>query len=369
MLHPAFEEETVNKIFVSTPAGGYNIIIGQGTLHEVGVLAAAQAPGGNAVLVSNDTVAPLYAETVLADLRRAGLRAVLCTVPDGEIYKNLATIKKLYDCFLDAELDRQGVIVALGGGVVGDMAGFAAATFLRGVPFLQLPTSLLAMVDASVGGKTGVDLPQGKNLVGAFKFPGAVIIDPDVLATLPEVERRSGLAEVVKHGLLAGGDLLSALQAASWPSWETLIAQAVQVKVDIVSEDPFEQGKRAWLNLGHTFGHALEQASGYRLRHGFGVALGLLAAAHLSRALGLAKEPFVSQVEALLQYQQLPISWRDLPELGVPPNPKAVYAAMGSDKKRQGRQWRFVLLAGPGAPRIVANPPAAAVQAALVAVL
>jgi len=359
----------VKKIFVSTPAGGYDIIIGRGALAQAGALAADWATGGNAVLVSNDTVAPLYAETVLANLRRAGLRATLCVVPDGESYKNLATLQKLYDCFLDAELDRKGVVLALGGGVVGDMAGFAAATFLRGVPFLPLPTSLLAMVDASVGGKTAVDLPQGKNLVGAFKFPGAVIIDPAVLATLPEAELRSGMAEVVKHGLLAGGDLLRALQAERLPDWESLIAQAVQVKVDIVAEDPFEQGKRTWLNLGHTFGHALEQVSGYRLRHGFGVALGLLAAAHLSRLLGLADESLVWQVEALLRRQRLPANWHELSGLSAPPAAADVYAAMGSDKKRHGRQWRFVLLAGPGAPRIVADPPAEAVQTALAAVL
>src|SRR5690606_21353804 len=189
----------------------------------------------------------------------------------------LATIATIYDHLLDTGLDRRSPVIALGGGVIGDMTGFAAATYLRGVPFVQIPTSLLSMVDASVGGKTGVDLPQGKNLVGAFKQPHLVVMDPDVLASLPPVEFRAGLAEVIKHGIIGDPDLFVALGEHGPTSMTQLLADAVRVKVRIVEEDPFEQGVRARLNLGHTFGHAIEIVSEFDVRHGEGVALGLVA--------------------------------------------------------------------------------------------
>ena len=209
-------------------------------------------------------------------------------MPEGEQYKTLETVSDLYTQFLAARLDRRSTVVALGGGVVGDLAGFAAATYLRGVHFVQVPASLLAMVDASVGGKTGVDLPQGKNLVGAFKQPDLVVIDPDVISTLPTAEFRSGLAEIVKHGVIDAPDLFSRLEDEGPTSMSHMIVEAVRVKVRIVEEDPFERGRRAILNLGHTFGHALELVSNFSVRHGEGVALGMVAAAamaHLSRSL------------------------------------------------------------------------------------
>ena len=202
------------------------------------------------------------------------------------------------------KLDRRSPVIALGGGVVGDVAGFAAATYLRGVPFVQIPTSLLAMVDASVGGKTGVDLPQGKNLVGAFKQPALVLIDPAVLSTLPPAEFRSGLAEVVKHGIIGAPELFEALEGkneAIPPALAELIADAVRVKVAVVEEDPFESGRRAVLNLGHTFGHAIEIVSGYRTRHGEGVAIGLAAATRLAARRGLCDPALVRRVEGLLE--------------------------------------------------------------------
>ncbi len=359
----------MNDIFVPTPQGGYRILIGAGLLQETGKLISPYVPSGQVVVISNETVAPLYADCVLQSLSAANLTANLLQVADGEEYKRLNTVRALYDGFLQAGLDRKGGVVALGGGVVGDIAGFVAATFLRGIAFLPLPTTLLAMVDASVGGKTGVDLPQGKNLVGAFKFPEIVIMDPDLLQTLPDVEFRSGMAEVIKHALLVGRDLLTLLRATSPLDLATLIACAVQVKVDIVAEDPFEQGKRSWLNLGHTFGHALEQVSGYRLRHGLGVGLGLLSMAHLSVRLGLADLSLVKLVDALLGQYRLPRRWKDeLPSLAIP-SAEAVYAAMAHDKKRHGSHWRFVLLRRPGEPLIVTDPPAGDVVAAIAAVL
>ena len=197
---------------------------------------------------------------------------------------------RLYEAFLEGGLDRNGAVIALGGGVIGDLAGFAAATYLRGVAFVQAPTSLLAMVDASVGGKTGVDLPAGKNLVGAFKQPRFVAIDTDVLDTLPAAEFRSGLAEVIKHGIIGAPDLFAQLEGDGPASVAHLVASAVRVKISVVEEDPFETGRRAVLNLGHTFGHAIELVSDYSVRHGEGVALGLIAAAELSHATGNCDE-------------------------------------------------------------------------------
>ncbi|RME60804.1 MAG: bifunctional shikimate kinase/3-dehydroquinate synthase, partial [Caldilineae bacterium] len=265
----------MTRIPVPTPTGGYDICIREGLLAEAGRLLGNRglAPG-KAAIVSNPAIAAHYGEAVAGSLAAAGYEPVICTVPEGEAHKTLASIRALYDQFLAAGLDRRSPVIGLGGGVIGDMAGFAAATYLRGVPFVQIPTSLLAMVDASVGGKTGVDLPQGKNLVGAFKQPEAVIIDPAVMATLPGEEFRAGLAEVVKHGIIGAPRLFRELEAAGPANLTQLVADAVRVKVEVVTEDPFEQGRRATLNLGHTFGHAIELVSQFQVRHGEAVALG-----------------------------------------------------------------------------------------------
>ena len=227
-------------------------------------------------------------------------------VPEGEEHKTLATVAALYPQFLAGGLDRKSPVISLGGGVVGDMAGFAAASYLRGVPFVQIPTSLLAMVDASVGGKTGVDLPQGKNLVGAFKQPELVIIDTAVLQTLPAAEFKSGLAEVVKHGILGDPDLFEELETHGPTSMMHLVADAVRVKVEVVEEDPFEQGRRATLNLGHTFGHALELVSEFSLRHGEGVALGLIAAANMAAELGRCDPELAVRIRDVIERLGLP---------------------------------------------------------------
>ncbi len=353
------EAPGMSRITVPTPQGSYHICLGEGLLAQVGRLLVNRGiRPGKAAIVTNPDVGPHHAEPVAASLEAAGFQPVLCTVPEGEQHKTLATVATLYDQFLAGGLDRHSPVLALGGGVVGDMAGFAAATYLRGVPFVPIPTSLLAMVDASVGGKTGVDLPQGKNLVGAFKQPRVVIIDPAVLSTLPGEEFRAGLAEVVKHGIIGAPALFQQLEGARPASLGQLIPEAVQVKVDVVAQDPFEQGRRAVLNLGHTFGHALELVSQFRLRHGEAVAVGLVAAAEMAAILGRCDPALVSRIRALLERLGLPVA---LPGYDL----DAVHQAMAHDKKRKGRTLRFVIPQALGDVVVIDDPGEAVVQEAL----
>ena len=325
----------METITVSHPNGSYPIFLGEGILAGAGQFLQKAGFGGACAVVTNPTVGEIYAETVLESLRADGFQPTLCQIPDGEEYKTLDTVASLYQQFLSAGLERKSPIISLGGGVVGDITGFAAATYLRGAPFAQIPTSLLAMVDASVGAKTGVDLPQGKNLVGAFKQPEMVIIDPAVLNTLPTAEFRSGLAEVVKHGIIADPELFSALNDGNFTlPW--MLSAAVKVKAAVVQEDPFERGRRAVLNLGHTFGHAFETLSDFQLRHGEGVAMGIACAARLSVELGHASGDTAEAIIALLERLNLPT---------LPPAypPDAVWRAMGADKKKEAGRLRFVL--------------------------
>ena len=341
------------------PGGRYDVVVGAGLLTRLRELARVTGP---LVVVTDSNVGPLYADQVAtADC--------VITVSAGEQHKTLATVQTVYDALLAAGLDRKGTIVALGGGVVGDMAGFAAATYMRGVAFVQCPTSLLAMVDASVGAKTGVDLPQGKNLVGAFKQPQAVLADILTLETLPPPEFAAGMAEVVKHGLIANPDLFERLMfddlrlaKSSISNLQSLITAAIQVKRDVVQEDPFEQGRRATLNLGHTFGHAIEQVSGYAIRHGEGVAMGLVAAANLSARLGFCASELQSQIEAALARRSLPTRIpAHLPH-------ESLFRAMGSDKKKAAGQLRFVLLRGVGDVFVTGDVTETAVYQTLAAV-
>ncbi len=307
------------------PTGKYDVIIGEKLLPTVRTLAMIDGP---LAIVTDDNVGPLYTN-------QFGDVDCVVTLPAGEKQKTLASINIIYDQLLAAGFDRKGTIIGLGGGVIGDMAGFAAATYMRGIDFVQCPTSLLAMVDASVGAKTGVDLPQGKNLVGAFKQPNAVIADISTLQTLPPEELASGMAEIIKHGLIANPKLF---QKMSTVNYQLLVHEAIQVKRDVVQEDPFEQGRRAVLNLGHTFGHAIEQVSGYAVRHGEGVAMGLVAAANLSARLEHCDPSLQTRIEAVLQQLDLPTR--------IPANlPLAnLYKAMGSDKKKSAGRLRFILL-------------------------
>jgi 3-dehydroquinate synthase len=351
-----------DRIRVTAPGGDYDILIEPGLLQNIagrGDLSRLPYTNTKTVVVTNSTLAPRYGETLVKALPDAAL----VTMPDGEQYKTLATVAKLYTDFVAAGLDRSGTVIALGGGVVGDTAGFAAATYMRGVPFIQIPTSLLAMVDSSVGGKVGVDLPQGKNLVGAFKQPDVVLIDTNVLQTLPECERRCGMAEVIKHGLLADEGLLELIEnghgtAVSLQDAPEMVWRAVLVKVDVVQQDPFEKNIRAHLNLGHTFAHAIEQVSGYAWPHGEAVGVGLLAAARLSHELGLADAALVERVQRILTRVGLPTHLAGF-------DTSAIYAAMGTDKKRQSGRLRFVLLRGVGQPVIKEEVPRERVIAVL----
>ncbi|MDX2140369.1 MAG: 3-dehydroquinate synthase [Chloroflexota bacterium] len=333
-----------SRIDVKSPEGTYPILIERRALGALDSHATVLGLERRVGVITNTTLAPLYGEALCAALPDAKL----ITMPDGEQFKNLDTMRSLYAQMVAARLDRSSTVIALGGGVVGDTAGFAAASYMRGVRLIQVPTSLLAMVDSSVGGKVGVDLPQGKNLVGAFKQPEAVIIDTEVLRTLPARERRCGMAEIIKHALIADPDLLELAAQASVPSAldDRLVQRAVQVKVQLVQQDPFEKGIRAHLNLGHTFGHAFEQVSGYRIPHGEGVAIGLVAAARLSHRLGMCGAEVVDRVEQVVGEAGLPAFLEDL-------DPEAVWAAMGTDKKWQSGTARFVLLRGLGQPEIV----------------
>jgi 3-dehydroquinate synthase len=347
------------RLPVTTPEGSYPICIGEGLLaHAARLLTNRGIRPGPAAIVTNPVIGELYGEGLRANLEAGGFEAHLCIVPEGEQHKTLANVALLYERFVAAGLDRRSPVISLGGGVVGDMAGFAAASYLRGVPFVQIPTSLLAMVDASVGGKTGVDLPQGKNLVGAFKQPELVIMDTQTLSTLPGAEFRAGLAEVVKHGIIAAPALFEQLETTGPLGLIQLVRDAVQVKIDVVQEDPFEQGRRATLNLGHTFGHAIEQVSGYAVRHGEGVALGLVAAAEMAADLGQCEPALAARIRDLLDRLGLPVRITGY-------DVDAIYAAMFQDKKRSGKTLRFIIPHTLGHVTLIDSPGEDRVKAAI----
>jgi shikimate kinase / 3-dehydroquinate synthase len=343
------EAPGMQRLPVRTPETSYDLCLGDGILAYAGRLLARRGlQGGRAAIVTNEMIRT-HAEMLAEGLGRAQFDPIICMVPEGEQHKTLATVANLYEQFVAAGLDRSSPVLALGGGVVGDMAGFAAASYLRGVPFVQLPTSLLAMVDASVGGKTGVDLPQGKNLVGAFKQPQVVIMDTAVLSTLPADEFRSGLAEIVKHGIIGAPKLFVQLETEGPINLVQLVADAVRVKIEVVEEDPFERGRRAVLNLGHTFGHALELVSEYTLRHGEAVAIGLVAAANMAAELGHCEPALAERITRLLDRLGLPICAPGY-------DAGAVLAAMGHDKKRAGKKLRFIVPQALGKVVVIDDP-------------
>ncbi len=344
---------STQRIHVKTPAAeGYDIWISPGILQDLGQHLDRLGLCNHVVIVSNDTVAPIYGESLARRLPNADM----IVVPDGEAYKNLKTVGQIYDDMLALGADRNTTLVALGGGVIGDTAGYAAATFMRGIPLLQIPTTLLSMVDSSVGGKVGVDLPQGKNLIGAFKQPHAVLIDTEVLATLPAEQWRCGMAEVIKHGLIARPALLNPDRWSREIAVE-LVREAVQVKVEVVEQDPFEHGIRAHLNLGHTFGHAIERVTDYRVPHGEAVAIGLVKAAKLSRRMGMIDDCLVNEIKSSLEQIGLPVDIRL--------DPEEWYAAMSTDKKWRAGKSRFVLLSELGEAAIVEGLPKEDVLAVL----
>lgn len=346
------------RLTVTHPQGQYDVIVGSDLLPHLQELALQSGP--DVAVITDSNVGPLYGPHLASDA------ACVATFPAGEAQKTLDTVRHLYDRLLRADLDRSGTVVALGGGVVGDVAGFVAATYMRGVRVVQCPTSLLAMVDASVGGKTGVDLPQGKNLVGAFKQPAAVIADVGTLRTLPPAQFSAGMAEVVKHALIAGGDLLALLEHGDWRQEHLfqagneqrladLIVAAIGVKRDVVQSDPYEQGRRAILNLGHTFAHAIERVSHYGISHGYAVAMGLVAAVNLSAQLHHCDLALQARLVRLLERLYLPTR--------IPGHlqPDELLTAMGSDKKKLGGRLRFVLLRDVGDIFVTADVPTAVV--------
>ena len=331
---------------VSLGDRGYQIKIGPGLLARVGDECAALKLGERCAIVSDAHVMPLYGPAVEAALRRRGFACEFITVPAGETAKSLKTIQAGYDQLAAARLERKSFIVALGGGVVGDMAGFLAATYLRGIPFVQVPTTLLAQVDSSVGGKVGVNLKAGKNLVGAFYQPRLVLCDLDTLGTLPDRELRAGLAEVVKYGVIYDARLFRRLERDLPQLLErdrsvlgAVIARSCEIKAEVVSQDETESGRRAILNFGHTLGHALEAISSYgKYLHGEAIAIGQVGAARLSsRLLGLAAQD-AQRIETLLAQCGLPTC--------VTLNARqrlALLEAMKLDKKVSAGEVKFVL--------------------------
>lgn len=305
----------------------------------------------NPLIVTDENVAKFYAEKVMAALSASGYQPNLLTIPAGEKTKTLETVNRLWRGFLDAGLDRKSTVVALGGGVVGDLTGFAAATFMRGVDWVFVPTTLLAMADASLGGKTGFDLPEGKNIIGAFHPPKLVLVDPKVLRTLPEPEFVSGMAEVVKHGIVADPELFHlCTHRLDWVKdhLEEIVKRAMAVKIKIIEEDPYEKRWRSVLNLGHTVGHAIELVSGFNLRHGEAVAMGIVAEAKLSAKLGVAASGLSDVIAESLSALRLPVSIpNELPRADI-------VRAMRVDKKKFAGAIRFALPAEIGKVKLVA---------------
>ncbi len=345
----------------------YPVHIGPGLLGRTELVRAA-LPQRRAAIVTNATVAALYLEPLAAALAAAGTPCVRIVVPDGEVYKDWATLNTVFDALLAHRCDRQTAIVALGGGVIGDLAGFAAATWQRGVPLVQVPTTLLAQVDSSVGGKTAINHPRGKNMIGAFHQPLAVLADTDTLATLPDRELRAGLAEVIKHGAIRDAALFGWLEA----NVERLLARepealvhavqrSVEIKAEVVAADEREAGERALLNFGHTFGHAIEAGLGYGTwLHGEAVAAGMAMAADLSARVGRLDGAAVARLRRLLERAGLPVA---------PPAfaPERWLELMAVDKKARAGRTPFILLARLGAATLRSDVPPAAVRATLAA--
>lgn len=334
---------------VEIPGARYDITIAFDLLHAAGPLVDKLTGAKKVGIVTDSTVGPQFAPRLAQSLQSAGIEPVIATIPTGEQHKTIEHLLPVYDQLLRARIDRRTPILALGGGVIGDMTGFVAGTILRGVPFIQIPTTLLAMVDASVGGKTGINHAVGKNLIGVFHQPQAVLIDPQVLRTLPPRELRGGLAECIKHDIIrdAAGfaDLEKNIARAitgDLPYIARLVVHNVAIKAKVVAADPHEHGERAHLNLGHTFGHAIETVSQYQIAHGEGVAYGMLAAAHVAVKLNMLEAADRDRIRNVIRMAGLPVS-------GLSLDPKAVVDAMIYDKKVKGGRIRLVLPQGIGA--------------------
>jgi 3-dehydroquinate synthase len=335
----------------------YPIAIGRDLLDDSSLLNRHIGGSGKVAIVTNTTVAPLYLDKVAGPLRAAGREVVPIILRDGEEFKNWESLNEVFDALLANKCDRKTTLVALGGGVIGDMTGFAAATYMRGVPFVQIPTTLLAQVDSSVGGKTGINHPLGKNMIGAFYQPRAVIADTATLDTLPDRELSAGLAEVIKHGAILDAGFfdwieanIGKLVARDHAALAHAIARSCEIKADVVARDEREGGLRAVLNFGHTFGHAIEAGLGYGAwLHGEAVGCGMVMAADLSRRLGLIDDTAVDRVRALVKAAGLPVV---APDLGV----ERWIELMEVDKKNEGGAIKFILLKPLGSPSITNAP-------------
>jgi 3-dehydroquinate synthase len=323
----------------------YDVIVGHDILSRTGEFVRQTLPDATkGAVVTDSNVGPLYAGAVCAALEAAGLQPTVITVPAGETSKTLSEVEKVCDAMVEAGLDRGAFVAALGGGVVGDLAGFVAAIYYRGIPHVQIPTSVVAQVDSSIGGKTGVNSRAGKNLIGAFHQPAVVISDPVTLDTLPRREFNEGLAEVIKHAVIRDAAMLDELEDPDTLDLPSLVARNVKIKARIVAEDEFEKlGLRALLNFGHTIGHAIENTAGYgRYLHGEAISLGLVAALRLSvRKAGLPEKD-ADRVKTLLQKYKLPVTLPD--DLAT----DDLMAALRRDKKFAAGQIRFVLTSEPG---------------------
>jgi shikimate kinase/3-dehydroquinate synthase len=348
-------QEARRKVEVPLGARAYSILIGPGVLDEAGAEIAKIAPGVHCAIVTDARVAPLYLDRLSASLDQAGLRSTPIVCQPGEATKGYAEFARVCDALIEARVERRDIVIALGGGVIGDLAGFCAASLRRGVRLVQIPTTLLAQVDSSVGGKTGINSRHGKNLVGAFHQPSLVLADTLCLDTLSERDFRSGYAEVVKYGLIRDRGFFEFLESnwrdafAGGPARAEAIAVSCAAKARVVAADETEQGERALLNLGHTFGHALESLTGYdsaRLVHGEGVAIGMVSAFRLSRDLGLCSGQDATRVEAHLKAVGLPTRMRDIP--GFDATADDILAAMRQDKKVDRGRLTFILARGIG---------------------
>jgi len=363
-------------VHVPLPGREYDIHVGPGLLRRAGELVAPLLARPLVAIVTDRTVAGLHLNSLRQGLEDAGISSVSLTLPAGEATKSWPYFERTVDWLLDERIERRDMVVALGGGVIGDLAGFAAAVLRRGVRFVQVPTSLLAQVDSSVGGKTGINAAAGKNLIGAFHQPSLVLADTDVLETLPRRDFLAGHGEVVKYGLLGDAEFFqwlegngSSILAGDRAARIVAVTRSVEMKAGIVARDETEQGERALLNLGHTFCHALEAATGYsgRLLHGEGVAIGCALAFGLSARLGLCPQEEPSRVRAHLREMGMKVDLADIE--GDLPDADGLMALMAQDKKVVDGRLRFILARGIGRAFVAEDVPSDAVRAVLAAAL
>lgn len=363
------EVETQERL-VHVPLGerSYDILIGKGLIGRAGGEISTRIKGRKAAIITDENVGPLYLDALMDSLQTDGIEAVSLSLPAGEKTKSFEHLMRVCDVLLEARIERNDAVIALGGGVIGDLAGFAAGIVRRGVRFVQVPTSLLSQVDSSVGGKTGINARQGKNLIGVFNQPDLVLADTDVLNTLSAREFRAGYAEVVKYGLIDKPEFFEWLES----NWRDVfsggearieaIAASCQAKADVVAADEREHGRRALLNLGHTFGHALEAATQYdstRLVHGEGVAVGMVLAHQFSARLNLASPDDAARVEAHLKAVGLPTAMSDI-EGELPPT-DILMDAIAQDKKVKGGKLTFILTRGIGQSFVADDVPSSEV--------